>query len=371
MSTFHLASDIALGNGALGGSILAIACISLMYLSAKVTGISGISAGLVQEEGEDWNFSYIAGLLLAGFILGNFYPGAFGETLPYSFPVIILGGILVGFGTRLSSGCTSGHGLMGLSRFSPRSLVAVMTFMGFGGLTASIVASPSVFPYLTDANHLLKALETTLPYPLQLIPTIVVVASTIIIHRSNRLEKGIADTSISMKASSGVSGKLVAAVRDGWFRQGSTPCLNFISFVSALVFGLGLGVSGMTNPNRVSGFLAPFRSEGWDPSLMAVMGSGVVILAVAWQFIKRNHVVSVCGNKIVGDNLQIGLTPANLKIDARLVVGAALFGIGWGLCGICPGPAWVSLGASIGGAGFALFIPAMLVGMLLKDIIAK
>ncbi|RYH00592.1 YeeE/YedE family protein, partial [archaeon] len=135
--SFHLSDNIALENGALGGVILAVSSASLMYLTGKVTGISGISSGLILKGGEDWQAVYIAGLVTAGILLHHFNPSVFGSPAPISTDQFVLGAFLVGLGTKLSSGCTSGHGLVGLARLSPRSLLSVLTFMGMGALTAS------------------------------------------------------------------------------------------------------------------------------------------------------------------------------------------------------------------------------------------
>lgn len=338
METFHLASDIALTHGLQGGCILALSCSTFMLFTGKVTGISGISSGLVLADGEDWHFAYITGLLSAGMVLKQVYPAAFGsiDASQLSLPVLITAGVLVGFGTKLSSGCTSGHGLMGLSRFSPRSLAAVMTFMGVGAVTASIAQFPSIQGLLHGSTDI-----SGLSYPYLLLPTALLVATTVVCQKSHT----------------------------GLLRGDCRKSVSFTALGAGLLFGLGLGLSGMCSPARVLGFLAPFGPKGWDPSLTAVMGGGVTLLTLAWQWMKRSNAVSPLDSKPVCDCLQIGCTPANMKIDARLLTGAALFGAGWGLAGICPGPAWVSLGA--GGPAMAVFIPSMLAGFLLKDALVK
>ncbi|MGL5335249.1 MAG: DUF6691 family protein, partial [Enterovibrio sp.] len=108
----------------------------------------------------------------------------------------------------------------------------------------------------------------------------------------------------------------------------------FFSLLAGLIFGVGLLISGMANPAKVIGFLD--ITHVWDPSLAFVMGGAISVGFVAFRLVKkRSH--SVFGGAI---NL-----PTSKQIDKRLIGGAILFGIGWGLAGICPGPALVLLGA--------------------------
>ncbi|SDX32461.1 hypothetical protein SAMN05444336_104301 [Albimonas donghaensis] len=126
------------------------------------------------------------------------------------------------------------------------------------------------------------------------------------------------------------------------------------ALAAGLVFGLGLLVSDMANPARVLAFLdVGAMAEGvWDPTLAFVMAGAMAVSATAWA-LARKRPEAVCGGAMPG--------PARQVIDARLIGGSALFGIGWGLAGICPGPALTALG--IGGGGMAVFVAAMLVGM--------
>jgi uncharacterized membrane protein YedE/YeeE len=125
---------------------------------------------------------------------------------------------------------------------------------------------------------------------------------------------------------------------------------TLFAFAAGLLFGLGLIVSGMADPAKVLGFLD--LAGAWDPSLALVMGGAVAVGLLAYPLAKRR------GNTLLGGPLQL---PAKRDIDRRLVGGSLLFGIGWGLAGICPGPALVLVGAgSLKGLVFGL---AMLAGM--------
>jgi uncharacterized membrane protein YedE/YeeE len=125
-------------------------------------------------------------------------------------------------------------------------------------------------------------------------------------------------------------------------------------FTSGLLFALGLGLSGMTDADKVINFLNPFG--GWDPSLMFVMVGAIVIHLGFFRFImKRPSPVYAAEFRV----------PNRSEIDGRLVGGALLFGAGWGLGGFCPGPGLVSM---VGGGAEALtFVAAMLAGMWIFD----
>ncbi len=132
----------------------------------------------------------------------------------------------------------------------------------------------------------------------------------------------------------------------------------FFSFVAGLVFGFGLIVSGMANPDRILGFLD--LAGKWDPSLALVMVGAVAVGSIAFAFARRRP------RSLLGLPMQL---PLAKHIDRRLVGGNLLFGIGWGLVGICPGPALVLLGAGIS-KGY-VFVAAMLAGMGLFELIER
>ena len=127
-----------------------------------------------------------------------------------------------------------------------------------------------------------------------------------------------------------------------------------IAVVSGLLFGLGLIASGMTSPAKVKGFLDLFGA--WDPSLALVMAGAIAVGAVAFAVAGRRTV------SWTGTRLEI---PASAVIDGRLIAGGVLFGAGWGVAGLCPGPALVA--ASAGSTAALGFVAAMLVGMALHD----
>jgi uncharacterized membrane protein YedE/YeeE len=126
------------------------------------------------------------------------------------------------------------------------------------------------------------------------------------------------------------------------------------AFVVGLIFGLGLMISGMANPAKVLAFLDIVGA--WDPSLLLVMGGAIAVAAPAFALARRRR------DSLLGLPLQL---PTNRQIDPRLLLGGLLFGIGWGLAGICPGPGLVLLGSGV--MEGALFVLAMLGGMVLFE----
>ncbi len=126
-------------------------------------------------------------------------------------------------------------------------------------------------------------------------------------------------------------------------------------FVVGLLFGIGLIVSGMTDPAKVLGFLDLFGA--WDPSLAFVMGGAILVGVFAFAVARKRT------TSFLGDAMRL---PQSTDIDRRLVLGGLAFGAGWGLAGFCPGPALVSLGA--GELKAAVFVLAMLAGMGLFEL---
>jgi uncharacterized protein len=126
---------------------------------------------------------------------------------------------------------------------------------------------------------------------------------------------------------------------------------NLFAFLAGGLFGAGLLVSGMTNTEKVQGWLDVFGD--WDPTLAFVLGGAILPMAVAWNIAAR-RARPVLGGTLPGK-------PGS-EIDRNLVIGSVIFGMGWGLAGLCPGPAVASI--SWGGFGGAVFLAAMIVGML-------
>lgn len=123
------------------------------------------------------------------------------------------------------------------------------------------------------------------------------------------------------------------------------------AFASGLLFGGGLALASMTDPNRVLAFLDV--GGAWDPSLLFVLGSAVTVTAIAFRKVLRRD------RPLLADRF---LLPGATAVDGRLVTGTALFGVGWGLAGYCPGSAIATIGMSSWETW--IFLPAMLLGMM-------
>ncbi len=124
----------------------------------------------------------------------------------------------------------------------------------------------------------------------------------------------------------------------------------FVSFLVGAIFGLGLLVSGMTDTTKVQGWLDVFGN--WDPTLAFVMGGAIIPMAIAWR-------VTVGRKPVLADAFP---AQPEQKVGRNLVLGSTLFGMGWGLSGLCPGPSIASL--SFGGLGGLLFVMSMVAGMM-------
>ncbi len=127
-------------NALLGGVIIGGAVSLMLLLNGRVTGISGIiNETLTPVKGDNaWRFLFVVGLVLGGFVLRFIDPEVFSGQLSTGLGTTIVAGLLVGFGTVMGSGCTSGHGVCGISRMSPRSLVATLAFIAAGMLSVVI-----------------------------------------------------------------------------------------------------------------------------------------------------------------------------------------------------------------------------------------
>lgn len=130
------------------------------------------------------------------------------------------------------------------------------------------------------------------------------------------------------------------------------------AFIAGGLFGSGLFISGMTDTAKVQGWLDVFGD--WDPTLAFVMGGAMIPMAIAWR-LREKRSVPVLG----------GTFPPqpSTKIDTNLIVGSVMFGIGWGLAGLCPGPSVASL--SYGGIGHWVFFAAMIIGMMITPALRR
>ena len=133
--------QISWTTAGLGGLLIGLAAIAMMLANGRIAGISGIAGALIVPRDADWmwRLAFVLGLVASPYLVRL---TGFEITTPandHSVPVILLGGLLVGFGTQMGGGCTSGHGVCGMSRFSTRSITATLTFMATGFITVFIL----------------------------------------------------------------------------------------------------------------------------------------------------------------------------------------------------------------------------------------
>ncbi len=135
-------------NALAGGALIGLSAALLLVLNGRVAGISGIVNGAVEQAGIErlWRALFLAGLVLGALIYSRMVPDDFALRTELGWPVIAAAGFIVGIGTRMGSGCTSGHGVCGISRLSPRSIVATVTFMALGFASTYVVRHMLALP---------------------------------------------------------------------------------------------------------------------------------------------------------------------------------------------------------------------------------
>ena len=214
-----------------------------------------------------------------------------------------------------------GHGVCGLPRFSRRSFAAVLCFMGAGMFVAT----------------------TLRPYVLSVVPHDTMYAQVLIPDSTRWLIVALVNVSVLMCL-------LASAARTS--RNACKIVLTeAATYAIGGTFGFGLLVSGMTSCAKVIGFLRLLPFASWDPTLAMVMGGAVCVNVVTFSFILKRR-------EAVWGPLQV---PSSTEIPVKLLVGSVVFGVGWGLAGLCPAPALVAM--TTGKAYGIAFVAAMLAGM--------
>jgi len=123
----------------IGGALIGLAAVLLMLLNGRIAGVSGILGEALTGEERGWRVAFLVGLVAAPLLLGAVGDPLPSPQMPASFAIVIAAGLLVGFGTRLGGGCTSGHGVCGIARFSPRSIAATLVFMATAMVVVAIL----------------------------------------------------------------------------------------------------------------------------------------------------------------------------------------------------------------------------------------
>ncbi len=295
------------------GSVKAILFTAVPGLERKVPKTTGAQAVAADPKAAQEtnakppklpNMLFFCGLVLGGALCIAAAPWCFEPYTPLAdggWAVYVGGGLLVGAGTYLGNGCTSGHGLAGLSRLSLRSLVATPTFMAAAALTASAkthFAVGAISPFVGPSTEQLAAYGW--------------------------VALGLAVLAIPM---------VVVLVRGGG--DNNNYLHNYAGAWCGLTFGSGLCFGGMARPSAIGGALTPQR---FDLTLWILFTTALAVTFVGYRLAEN----CVAGRRHKARALAQG------PVDARLVVGALLFGVGWGLTGMCPGPVLVSIPADFG-----------------------
>ncbi|KAG2078150.1 DUF395-domain-containing protein [Suillus decipiens] len=298
-------------EGLLGGVSIALSVHSLLVLNGSVLGISGFVHRSLR--GDKAAMASVVGLVLGGIAVGII--GNVDTPQPHtasSLLRMVFSGFLVGIGTRLANGCTSGHMICGLSRFSPRSLVATATFFSSAVVT-------NFFTHDTLGTP--GSLDWTLSNQgRQFLGTILSLGTLWFVYTCSALKNG----------------------------TGNSPKLSVLrylaNFLTSLAFAFSLHLANMVDPHKVLAFLALPLSSAFDPTLGFVAGSALPLATLLYRY-------ACVEQPKLGGKWNI---PTSTKIDWRLILGSVIFGIGWGIAGICPGPALVNFGHSLyAGIGFA------------------
>jgi len=357
---------------------------TLLLGNGTILGAAGITRSVLQQSpkttlfpssndtGNGWKVHFLAAFCLVSDLYhrsssnGNRDNSSSGGG-DYDFVVSTTGyavaGFLVGLGTTMGNGCTSGHGICGLARFSKRSLSAVLAFMATGMLTATICDPDCpLAPWLRET--LVERQQTNA----NTTATVEVVSKWI----------GSALTGVLVTAS-GYGALFAANKGDGGNKkddgaqqqqQQQTQALRsdtVVAWVSGGLFSLGLCLSGMVERKHIIGFLdAKGLGRGtWDPTLLFVMVGGLFVSTLSYQFVPGYNVLlknaPALKKPLSSSSYRV---PTNTTIDAKLLMGAALFGLGWGIGGVCPGPG-VYLAATGHASIVSVWWPCFWLGSLL------
>jgi len=313
----------------LGGAFIAISCTLNLLLNGRITGMSSMTYTLFNwdlKEGLTWKYIFLIGMLTPVYILylvsnneGKinvhplFYKGY------YNIWSLLIGGVLVGLGTKIGNGCTSGHAVCGIARLSKRSIVATGLFLILGLCAGTLFTSQNWLRTPSDWNNYKDDIFQYISYILVGILFFGAVAVAIREYREKTESKTLADIGLS--------------------------------YIIGMFFGGGLAVSGMCNPQKIIGFLS--IQDGWDLSLIFVMVSAIGINLIAFQLIL----------KFMEKPIFQGKWPTSKnEFDIPVIIGPLIFGLGWGISGLCPGPGILNL--FLLPQGF-LFVFALACGQLL------
>lgn len=351
-------------ESSLGGLTLGLLAFAKLNMTGRILGISGTVRGIVRGSTDAWRIAFAFGLLAGGLFLRAVLPGAF-EAIPaaYTLQRAALAGVLVGIGTSRGSGCTSGHGICGNARLSPRSFAATCTFMAAAMVASRLGNSAAIFSLPQGIAPLAwGSMSGTATFGAGLLAFTLATYLLLSVVARRLTAPSRAPSTAAKEAELKQAAALEEAPLTGT-PPPATPDAQKLAALSTaadlffgFLFALGLGVSGMTKPSKVTAFLSVL-SGTFDPSLMFVMGGALLVALPTFQLMLRRSQQPLCAACFD--------LPTKRTLDANLLLGALTFGIGWGLGGICPGPGLVSLAS--GDPRIAMFVATMILGMRLDQ----
>jgi uncharacterized protein len=304
----------------------------LLLFNGDILGASGITSTTFLQPRRalyyppmQWKVLFIGSFILTTQLF--LASPAIADPVMHRLPIVsklacAIAGLLVGFGTKLCNGCTSGHGICGLARLSKRSFVAVGLFMGSAFGTSFLLTGP-----FSSHIEFLRSKQSSPAFDDVLAN---VVAGISIFAAWFAYSRGNPTKGSSAPMYSNCRRKLLPAVASG------------------ALFAIGLAISGMVFPTKIFGFLnlAGILDGSFDPTLVAVMGGGIIVSFLSYQLVKGhscldNNIAIDCPLAMIASCDQTGKfsIPSNAAIDSQLIIGGVVFGIGWAIGGLCPGPA--------------------------------
>jgi len=353
-----------------GGALLGIASIAKLALTGRVLGVSESFKRPLTGDVRGSDAAFLAGLLFAGAMHTAISGGV--AAMPHEPMVplaqVALAGFLVGVGSSLGNGCTSGHGICGNARLSPRSMAYTCVFMLFG-FGAATLAGTNAALGIAEASALRNVAypaAASVAHWAALAAAAVAAFAALGFLASGSRGSSTARTLAGKTGNAGLEPLLVSesdsvgATTNAQNVQQRLPSarqkkLDVVSdFVIGAIFGAGLVVSGMIHPAKVSGFLSA-TSAAWDPSLALVMGGALALCVPGFALVRKTVKSPACAADFS--------TPTATRMDAKLAVGGMCFGIGWGIGGICPGPAVVALASGVNPLPVAAWLAAMVAGI--------
>lgn len=339
-----------------------LAAAILLLFNGDIMGASGIVSSVIldprkalTDSSQSWKLAFLA--VFAGvanlFFASDYVDARLGADS--RIPVLssfgyCLAGLLVGFGTRLGNGCTSGHGICGLGRMSLRSLAAVVAFLCTAILIATITSPASgLAAYTTwlradQTPNKIYGLGDTVTLVVVLLAVISLAFKSILLVKRQQYND-ICDASTQTDHI-----KIPAAT------------------IAGGLFAVGLFISGMVLPSKVYGFLdvAGLAEGSYDPTLAMVMIGGMLISWLSYQFVEGHGTINLARALQKPVCAACFSVPDKKTIDWPLLSGATIFGIGWGLGGLCPGPAIFQ--AAVGMDAVVIFWwPAFFVGAFIAE----